>query len=126
MRVQRAVVVSCLSAIVIGCAPRRAPDELVEPRAPVTLAVTNHHWSDMAIYVLRSGQRVRIMTVVAAHSASVVLRPELVGPGGEIRVLAYAIGGAGRYTSPRVYAAPGGTVTLSLENDLRRSSVVTW
>lgn len=128
MRLRSAVVLSCAAgALLSGCARnRRDPVDQELPRAPVTLEVTNNNWADVVIYVVRSGQRTRVMTVVTSNTESVVLRPDLVGPGGEVRILAHAIGGSARYVSPTVFASAGGTVVVNLETDLRRSTVSTW
>jgi hypothetical protein len=128
LQLRSAVVLSCAAgALLFGCARRRGdPADQEPPRAPVTLEVTNHNWADMVIYVVRGTQRIRVLTVVTANTASVVLRPDLVGPGGELRIAAHAIGGGGRYRSPRVFASPGGAVTVTLETDLARSTVTAW
>jgi hypothetical protein len=128
MRLRSAVLLSCaVGVLLFGCARRRGdPADQEPPRAPVTLEVTNHNWADMVIYVIRGTQRVRVLTVVASNTGSLVLRPDLVGPGGEIRIAAYAIGGGGRYTSPRLFASPGATVVVTLETDLARSTVSAW
>ncbi len=128
MQLRSAVVLSfAAGALVLGCARRRGdPVDQEAPRAPVTLEVTNHNWADMVIYVVRSTQRIRVLTVITSNTVSVVLRPDLVGPAGEVRISAHAIGGGGRYTSPSVFASPGGTVTVTLETDLARSTVTAW
>jgi hypothetical protein len=128
MRLSSAIVLSCTAGtLVLGCARHRGdPVDQELPRAPVTLEVTNNNWADMVVYVVRSTQRVRVLTVVTSNTASIVLRPDLVGPGGEIRIFAHGIGGGGRYLSPTVFAYPGGTVVVSLETDLARSHVSTW
>lgn len=131
MRLRTALVLSCVAGTLLGgCARRTAPvDALTDPEyepPPVTLEVSNNHWNDVVIYVVRGGQRVRVMTIVAINSESVVLPKHLLGPGGEVRVLAYPIGGYQRYVSPRVYAQPGTTVAVTLETDLRKSSVSVW
>jgi hypothetical protein len=131
MRLRTVFVLSCVAGTLLsGCARRAAPtDELADPAyepPPVILEVQNNNWNDVAIYVVRGSQRVRVMTIVAINSESVILPKHLLGPGGEIRVLAYPIGGYQRYASPRVYAQPGTTVAVTLETDLRRSSVAVW
>ena len=131
MRLYKAVVLCCVTGALLGaCARRMAPvaesaDPYYEP-PPVVLEVSNNHWNDVVIYVMRGGQRVRVMTIVAINSQSVIVPKHLLGPGGELRVLAYPIGGYQRYLSPRVYAQPGTTIAVTLETDLRRSSVSVW
>ena len=128
MRLRSAIVLSCTAgALILGCARRRSDAINQEPPPPpVTLTVSNNNWADVILYVIRGGQRIRVLTVVSTNSASVVLPRNLVGPAGEVRILALAIGGNARYLSPTVYASPGGTVEVNLETTLRRSTVVTW
>jgi hypothetical protein len=129
MRTARVVLlVLVVGASSAGCASaRQAAGTVAEsPYGPVRLLVKNNAWADVIVYALRGGQRIRVGTVVASNQASLTLRPDLVGPGGEIRVQAYPIGGGGTYVSPSVFASPGGTVTVSLETDLQRSTIVTW
>lgn len=109
-----------------GCSPLRRGEPPEPPHAPITLEVRNNNWSDITIYAIRSGQRMRLGTVIATQSTNMVVPPDMLGPGGEVRVYAQAIGGYARYTSPKVYASPGATVTLNLEIDLRRSTLTTW
>lgn len=139
MRIRSAFVFSCaVGALALGCARRGTisdPFATANPD-PIRLEITNNNWLDMVIYVVRGGQRIRLMTVVATNTATTVLDPELLGPGGEIRVLAYPIGSVPclrcsrrdrpGYSSPRLFAQPGSTVSINLETDLRRSSAVTW
>jgi hypothetical protein len=129
MRIGKAVlVVLAFGASGAGCASARQTAGTIgeSPYGPVKLLVKNNAWADVVIYALRGGQRVRVGTVVATNQASLTLRPDLVGPGGEVRVQAYPIGGGGAYVSPSVFASPGGVVTVSLETDLQRSTIVTW
>lgn len=128
MRLRSAVMLSCAAgALLPGCARHRADQADQDlPRAPVTLEVTNNNWADMVVYVVRGSQRTRVLTVVTSNTESTVLRSDLVGPAGEIRISAYAIGGYGRYTSPTVFASAGGTVVVTLEPHLAHSTVTAW
>lgn len=126
MRLRHAVAVSCIAgALTLGCARQRGGGADLPLPAPVTLEVTNNNWADMAVYVVHSGQRIRIMTVVTTNTVSVTLLPDQVGPGGEVRILARPLGGAGRFLGPVIFASPGQTVAVTLENDLNQSTVST-
>jgi hypothetical protein len=80
----------------------------------------------MAIYVVNGSQRFRVMTIVATNAASVVLPRHLLGHGREIRLQADPVGESRRFTSERVFAYPGSTISWTLETDLRRSNVAVW
>lgn len=117
-----------LASAIVGCATRgtiRDPAAPLQPE-PVTLEVSNHNWLDMAIYVVNGSQRIRVMTVVSTNVASVVLPRHLLGHGREIRLQADPIGESRRFTSERVFAYPGSTISWTLETDLRRSNVAVW
>lgn len=127
MRLRSAIGLCVIAGFLLqGCARRRSTfDQEVPPPPPVTLEVINNNWADMVVYVIRGGQRVRVLTVVSTMVASIVLPRDLVGPGGEVRVFATAIGGPARYLSPTVYALPGGTVEVNLEIVLNHSTIIT-
>ena len=111
-----------------GCAARGTIQNPTAPPPPepVTLEVQNHNWADMAIYVVNGSQRFRVMTIVATNAGSVVLPRHLLGQGREIRLQADPVGESRRYTSERVFAYPGSTITWTLETDLRKSNVAVW
>jgi hypothetical protein len=93
----------------------------------VKLDVNNHNWLDVVIYVVHSGQRTRVATVVATGSASVVVpNHALRNSGGQIRLLAHAIGNPQTFLSETIVARPGMTIDWTLESDLKRSSLAVW
>jgi hypothetical protein len=127
MRIRTAVpLLLALVALHAGCGTTRRNAEPAPAPGPVTLEIRNHNWADVTVYAVRSGQRMRLATVTATNSSSLILPPEMVGPGGEVRIYAQAIGGSGRFLSPRVYASPGGVVMLELDVSLRRSTITAW
>ena len=93
----------------------------------VTLDVKNHNWLDVTIYIVHGGQRTRVLTVVATSSASIVVpNHALRNSGGQIRLLAHAIGNPATFTSETIVARPGMTIDWTLESDLKRSSLAVW
>lgn len=93
----------------------------------VKLDVNNHNWLDVTIYVVHGGQRTRVLTVVATTSASVIVpNHTLRNSGGQIRLLAHAIGNPATFMSETIVAKPGMTIDWTLESDLRRSSLAVW
>jgi hypothetical protein len=131
MRIRHAAALALAIAILAGCAGHKAPPT-PEPEAfagdeTVKLDVNNHNWLDVVIYVVHSGQRTRVATVVATGSASVVVpNHALRNSGGQIRLLVHAIGNPKTFMSETIVARPGMTIDWTLESDLRRSSLAVW
>ena len=131
MRTRHAAALVLGFGILCACAGRQAsPKPELSAFAgdeTVKLDVNNHNWLDVVIYVVHSGQRTRVVTVVAAGSASVTVpNHALRNSGGQIRLLAHAIGNPVTFTSETIVARPGMTIDWTLESDLKRSSLAVW
>jgi hypothetical protein len=99
-------------ATIVACAPSR-PGSL--PRAPRTvLEVDNRNYSDMAIYLVNSGQRVRLGTVTGNTKADLTIPNSLLGGSRRFQFLADPIGGDRRSISSEIYVQPGDRVQLIL------------
>jgi len=99
--------------------PPAATDLVVE--------IENHNWSDVLVYIEHDGFRSRFATVNAAHSLSRRLPRSLVGSDGTLRFIAHRIGGGNDYfVTPKVSIRTGYTISLTIEDDLRRSTVGVW
>src|ERR1041385_8245581 len=87
-----------LLALVALAAPacHRGAVAPINPRAEVALNVDNQNFLDMNVYLIRSGQRIRIGTVPGLSSRVLMLRPEYVGYGTELRFEVHPIGGRGQ------------------------------
>lgn len=131
MQMRYAAALGFAIAVLAGCAGHKAPPN-EEPSAfsgdeTVKLDVNNHNWLDVVIYVVHSGQRTRVATVVATGSASVVVpNHALRNSGGQIRLLVHAIGNPKTFMSETIVARPGMTIDWTLESDLKRSSLAVW
>jgi hypothetical protein len=82
-----------------------APDAAETNEVP--LEVANHHWLDVTIYVVRDGQPARVGIANASSSTSFVLPSQMLGQGGEIRLLA---GRSAASAAPRArpsWSSPG-------------------
>lgn len=131
MRMRHAAELGFVIAVLAGCAGHKAPpsEELsaFSGDETVKLDVNNHNWLDVVIYVVHSGQRTRVATVVATGSASVVVpNYALRNSGGQIRLLVHAIGNPKTFMSETIVARPGMTIDWTLESDLKRSSISVW
>lgn len=131
MRMRQVAAVGLGFALLSACARQQASSKPVfSPFAgdeTVKLDVNNHNWLDVVIYVVHSGQRTRVLTVVATGSGSVIVpNHALRNSGGQIRLLAHAIGNPKTFMSETIVARPGMTIDWTLESDLKRSSLAVW
>ena len=89
------------------------------------LIVENNNWQDMALYLLRSGTKVRIGSVPSFSKARIPLSGALIGAG-EIQLLADPIGSSRRFVTELIHVQPGQQVLFRLENNLAVSSYSVW
>jgi len=92
----------------------------------VSIEVENHNWLDVVVYVVHGGQSTRLLTVPAAGSILQTLPQHVLAQQGEMRLMAHAVGNPAKFTSERIYARSGMTISWTLEIDLKRSSVAVW
>jgi hypothetical protein len=129
MRVLRTALGVVLAVAMIACRGSRFPeDALADLSSPQTviLDVQNHNWADMIIYVVHDGRRTRLNTVRATRTTSLIIPARLTGQIGNLQLIARRVGAYDRYVSPSISIRTGSTVVLTLESDLRRSSVAVW
>jgi hypothetical protein len=105
-----------LLALVALAAPacHRGAVAPINPRAEVALNVDNQNFLDMNVYLIRSGQRIRIGTVPGLSSRVLMLRPEYVGYGTELRFEVHPIGGRGNPISETISVHPGDVIQLTI------------
>jgi hypothetical protein len=130
MGVFRMALAIALGAATLTCRRSQFPGDVVPEVAPeaqsVVLDVQNHNWADMIIYVVHDGKRTRLATVTATKNTSLVIPPNLIGQVGNLQLVARRVGAYDRYVSPLISLRTGLTVVLTLESDLRRSSIAVW
>jgi hypothetical protein len=85
--------------------------------------VTNNNWSDMTIYLLRSGARRRLGTVTSQSTHTFVVPTSMISLSSRVYLLADPIGSARTFTSAPLIINPGQTAEWKLENSLALSSV---
>ncbi len=113
-------------ALLLACA-KREPAEPGETRdAEVALEVESHNWSDIAIYLVRGTANERLGTVGALRTETFVLPYGRLGEGGDVRLMAYPIGGPRAYTSEELRVQPGQMIRWTLESDLTRSFLAVY
>lgn len=85
-----------------------------EPEGPAMVQVENQGFSDMVIYAVSGGQRVRL-GLANGHSTRTFTIPRyLVGGAGPLRFLADPIGGDRTPVSEEMVVQPGDLVTLTI------------
>ena len=108
---------SALTAVAIlagagACSKQSAAP--VDPMAPAFVEVQNQGFYDMTVYVIRSGQRVRLGQVSGNSTATFELPRTMVNPGLPIRFQADPIGGNRTPFSQEIGVSPGDTVVLRI------------
>lgn len=137
-RLRRAALL-CLTALMVGAlgaCPRRshapapdAEDESGTMPIPefVFVAVDNHNWGDVIVWLVNSGgQRVRLGTVTAGSSATLRFPGSYIAGSQALQLQARAIGGRAGVTSERFTVMPGQQVVWTLESSLGRSSLAVY
>lgn len=101
-------------------------ENAVQPNRGTTVRVENNNWSDMRIYLVRSGIRTRLGYVSSMTEASLDVSDTMVGGAGEVRLMAAPIGSLQRFYSDPLHVSPGQMVEWRLENNLPLSSIRIW
>ena len=113
------LVPACSSSALPGCArPHVAPTTIP---SEWSLTVENHHWLEMDVYVVHGGQRTRVGVAGAASTQSFVLPAHLLGPGGDIELVATSAGRQ-RVSTGLITLHGGQSVQWTLERELSQSS----
>jgi hypothetical protein len=100
-------------AILAACAGR-SPDTDTEPAGPAMVQVQNQGFTDMVIYAISSGQRVRLGLATGNSTKTFTVPRYLTGGAGPIRFLADPIGGNRTPVSEEMSVHPGDLVTLTI------------
>ena len=117
----RAVPLTLAALAMMGCYARHVGG-WVEP-APVYIDIVNHNSSDMDVFTVHSGMRIRLGTVVAATTVHFKTASREFADG-SMQLYASPIGGPRGYLSEMIYVQPGVVVTWTLEQSLMQSSLV--
>jgi hypothetical protein len=86
----------------------------INPQAEVAVSVDNQNFLDMNVFLIRGGQRIRLGTVPGLSSRILMVRPELVGYGTELRFELHPIGGRSNPSSETITVRPGDVVQLTI------------
>ena len=115
-RFSRTLLLVGLAVLIAGCTARqRGP---AAPQEPTYVHVTNQSWSQMRIYVLSGGQRIRLGEVSGSSSTTLRIPQQAVAGGRDISFLADALAG-GEAQSFNIFVRPGETVRITIPPTVR-------
>lgn len=111
-----------------GCAASGGPQRVssVAARPDAVVRVANHNWADMNVYLLRSGQKLRLGTVTAMQTALFRLARTDQHVGQKLQLLVDPIGSTQTYTTHSFTVQPGQEVDFTIQNHLPTSSLAIW
>ena len=95
----------------------------VDEEGEITVEVENHNYLDVAIYAVQGAGRIRIGDVTGTTTKSFVVPLTRISTGGEVRFLADPIGSNRTWTTEPLHLFAGQTVQLTIESDVRRSTL---
>jgi hypothetical protein len=108
------LLLTAVLAIGTGCAARQAYD------GPETaVLVENQSLSDMRIYAIATGQRIRLGSVGGFRTQALRIPPAIVGGGRELSFEADPVAGLQPASSFNIYVLPGDTVTITIPPRVR-------
>lgn len=110
-----------LGAVLLACAAEAIDRRRARGDEDVVLRVENNNWSDMRIYLLRSGVPIRIGFVSALSERAIAL-PRWVRSVGEVQIQARPIASRLTYTTEPILIGTGREVRLTLEEHLPLSA----
>lgn len=108
----RTIALVCAALAAPAC--HRGAVAPINPQAEVAVNVENQNFLDMNVYLVRSGQRIRLGTVPGLTSRVLMLRPEYVGYGAELRFEVHPIGGRADPISETISVRPGDVIHLTI------------
>jgi hypothetical protein len=113
MQTRRMLLPAVLGLLALaGCAGHHRSDQAVAPDLPPMLRVENDNTSDMKVYLIRGGQRVRIGTANALGVTMLKLPQTVVNGITQLRFLLVPIGGNRPELSEEITVNPGEEIVL--------------
>lgn len=112
------IALASLALAAATCARPRASEDM-DPKVETALRVENQAYLDMNVYVVRSGQRIRLGTVPGNTTRVFMLAPYLVGPGAQLGFLVDPVGSSRTALSEDIYVNPGDVIELVIPATVR-------
>jgi hypothetical protein len=107
-----ALPVALLGLAAAAC--HRPPVGPVNPQAEVAVSVDNQNFLDADVFIVRGAQRIRLGMVPGLSSRLLMVRPELIGYGQDVRFEVHRIGGRGDPLTETISVRPGDVVQLTI------------
>jgi hypothetical protein len=115
--------VAAVTLLTTACSTATYPTRETARRGATTeITVTNNNWSDMTVYALRNGSRIRVGTVVSGSRERFRLPVGFDTGSGALRLVADPIGSNEAFVSEPMAVAPGTRVVWKIENHIELSS----
>ena len=110
-----------------ACAPATEHARQARPAADrATLVVQNANWLEVAVYLVRGTQRVRLGSVPSMSKGEFAIPGAYIIGVSDVTLQAAAIGSHDSYTSPPIQVFPGARLALKVENQLRLSNFAVY
>jgi hypothetical protein len=103
-----------IALLVAGCTGFRHGSNAIDPNQPTVVQVDNQGFLDMAVYVMRSSERIRLGTATGNSKSSFRVPVGIVSGLTPLRFIADPIGGTRASVSEEITVAPGDTVGLTI------------
>jgi len=100
--------------LVNGACAGRSPEEAPDPSESAMVQVQNQGFSDMVVYAVSGGQRIRLGLVTGNSTKGFPIPQHLVRAGGTIRFLADPVGSSRTPVSEEMTVQPGDVVSLTI------------
>ena len=119
----RAVTCVFMTSGALSCGPAGAyPGRAVAPRNEAAVTVTNHHWADIKVYVVRGGSKFRLGSVTSFTTARRRI-PAVVSGAADFRLRVELIGSSVSYTTEIVRLGRGDQIDLVINTYLPLSNL---
>jgi hypothetical protein len=92
----------------------RSPETAAEPTESAAVQVQNQGFSDMVVYAINGGQRIRLGLATGNSTNTFTIPRHLIRGAGGIRFLADPVGGTRTPVSEEMTVNPGDVVTLTI------------
>jgi hypothetical protein len=103
-----------LAASSSACRTASRPDRVDERQAKTMVSVDNREFSDMSVYVIRGGQRLRLGIASGVGTTVLSIPDYLVQAGNELQFLCDPIGDAREQVSEQMTVYPGDELVLTI------------
>jgi len=119
--VTRWLLLTILAAGLSGCASEPGPQTAPLPpvREPARLVVENHSTSEMRIYAVAGGRRVRLGSVTGGRTQTLRIPESLIGNGRDLIFEADPLAGRQAAASFRIFVAPGDEIYMTVPSHVR-------